>query len=122
MKYTVEAIEKIAATLRGMPKVETKKQEVSKSEGVKLLSKEIKAMQKRGYTMKMIADILTANELSISESVLKSYMQRSTATGEAKEAKKETTAKAKAGTGLDVKEVATATPTAKKSNMIEDVQ
>ncbi len=72
MKYTVETVGAIAEKLKALPKVETTKQEVSKSEAVRLLSKEIRAMQKKGYTFRMIAEILTSNELSITESVLKS--------------------------------------------------
>ena len=43
---------------------------------MKVLIKEIKSLQKRDYTLKMIAEILTAHELDISESVLKSYLKR----------------------------------------------
>lgn len=120
MKYTLEAIEKIAETLRAMPKVETKKQEVSKSEGVKMLSKEIKSLQKRGYTMKMIAEILTTNELTISESVLKSYMQRSAATGSDTAAKTKTPPKS-APKAPQAPQAPQALQT-NKSNLIEDVE
>ena len=75
-RYNLEAIEQIAAKLKALPKVEPKKKELNKSEAVKVLDKEIKSLQKRGYTLKMIAEILTMHELNISESVLKSYLKR----------------------------------------------
>lgn len=76
-KYTVDAIEKILSTLQQMPKVDNSKKEIGKTEAVGMLAKEIKNLQARGYTMKMIADILRANEFEIGENVLKSYIARS---------------------------------------------
>lgn len=76
VKYTLETVEQIALKLKALPKVEPKKKELNKSEAVKVLAKEIKSLQKRDYTLKMIAEILTTHELDISESVLKSYLKR----------------------------------------------
>ena len=45
MKYTKEQIEAIAESLRKLPTVEKKKEELSKFEAVKALSKEIAGMQ-----------------------------------------------------------------------------
>ena len=45
MKYTTEQLEAIASKLREMPPVEKKKQEHSKQEAVRILSKEIAALQ-----------------------------------------------------------------------------
>lgn len=55
MKYTTEQLEAIASKLREMPPVEKKKQEHSKQEAVRVLSKEIAALQKRGYTLDQIS-------------------------------------------------------------------
>ncbi len=76
MKYTTEQLEAIAKKLREMPPVEKKKQKHSKQEAVKLLSKEIAALQKRGYTLEQIAETLRGEGLSIATPTLKSYLQR----------------------------------------------
>lgn len=74
--YTLEQIEGIAAQLRDLPAVENKKREVSKQEAVKLLSKEIAALQKRGYTLEQISEALRGKGLDIATPTLKSYLQR----------------------------------------------
>ena len=76
MKYTTEQLEAIAAKLREMPLIEKKKQEHSNQEAVKLLSKEIALMQKRGYTLDQISETLRGEGLSIATPTLKSYLQR----------------------------------------------
>ena len=76
MKYTTEQLEAIATKLREMPPVEKKKQEHSKQEAVRLLSKEIAALQKRGYTLDQISETLRGEGLSIATPTLKSYLQR----------------------------------------------
>jgi lambda repressor-like predicted transcriptional regulator len=77
MKYTTEQLEAIAAKLRDMPPVEKKKQEHSKQEAVRILAKEIAALQKRGYTLDQISETLRGEGLSIATPTLKSYLQRS---------------------------------------------
>lgn len=76
MKYTTEQLEAIASKLREMPPVEKKKQEHSKQEAVRVLSKEIAALQKRGYTLDQISETLRGEGLSIATPTLKSYLQR----------------------------------------------
>lgn len=76
MKYTLEQIEGIAAKLREMPPVEKKKKAHSKQESVRLLSKEIAAMQKRGYTLDQISETLRGEGFTIATPTLKSYLQR----------------------------------------------
>ena len=76
MKYTNEQLEAIAAKLRDMPPIEKKKQEHSKQEAVRLLSKEITAMQKRGYTLDQISEALRGEGLAVATPTLKSYLQR----------------------------------------------
>jgi methionine synthase II (cobalamin-independent) len=76
MKYTKEQLENIAAKLRDMPPVEKKKQEHSKQEAVKVLAKEIAAMQKRGYTLDQISEALRGEGLAVATPTLKSYLQR----------------------------------------------
>jgi hypothetical protein len=76
MKYTTEQLEAIAAKLRDMPPVEKKKQEHSKQEAVRMISKEIASLQKRGYTLDQISETLRGEGLSIATPTLKSYLQR----------------------------------------------
>ena len=76
MKYTIEQIEAIATKLRDMPPIERKKQEHSRQEAVKLLSKEIASMQKRGYTLDQISEALRGEGLAVATPTLKSYLQR----------------------------------------------
>ena len=76
MKYTTEKIEAIAAKLRELPIIEKKKQEHSKQEVVKILSKEIALMQKRGYTLDQISEALRGEGLAVATPTLKSYLQR----------------------------------------------
>ena len=78
-RYTQEEVQRLAEKMRQMPKVDQKK-DLTKSEAVKLLIKDIQAMRTRGYTLKDIAELWTSNDFNISESVLKSYMRRSGAT------------------------------------------
>lgn len=76
MKYTTEQLDAIAAKLRDMPLVEKKKQEHSKQDAVRVLYKEIAALQKRGYTLDQISETLSGEGLSIATPTLKSYLQR----------------------------------------------
>lgn len=87
IKYTAEKLEIIANYLKAMPPVEKKMQEFSKQEAVKILTKEIAALQKRGYSLAQISDALKGQGLEIATPTLKSYLQR--AKPKAKTAKNE---------------------------------
>ena len=76
MKFTTDKIEALAEKLREMPHVDKSKQEHSKQEVVKILYKEITELQKRGYTLKQISEMLNGDGFSISTPTLKSYLQR----------------------------------------------
>jgi hypothetical protein len=75
-KYTMETIDNLITVLKALPKADKKRIEVGKTEAVGLMAKEIKSLQERGYSMKMIAEILRANRFEITENVLKSYITR----------------------------------------------
>ena len=75
IKYTTEQAQAIASKLREMPPVE-KKQYLSKQALVRLLAKEITALQRRGYTLEQISEALRGEDLSITTPTLKSYLQR----------------------------------------------
>jgi hypothetical protein len=76
MGYSNEKLGAIAAKLKTMPAIEKKKQEHSKQDAVKVLAKEIAALQKRGYTLDQIAETLRGEGLDITTPTLKSYLQR----------------------------------------------
>jgi len=76
MGYSNEKLEAIAAKLKTMPVIEKKKQEHSKQDAVKMLAKEIAALQKRGYTLDQIAETLRGEGMDITTPTLKSYLQR----------------------------------------------
>jgi hypothetical protein len=77
MGYKLEQVEAIAAKLRDLPAIEPPPKDLSKKEAVKILSKEIRALQKRGYTLEQIATSLKGEGLDISTYTLKSYMNNS---------------------------------------------
>jgi intein-encoded DNA endonuclease-like protein len=76
MGYTAAQVEEIAGKLRAMPVIEPPPKDLTKQEVVKMLAKEIKSLQKRGYTLAQIATSLKGEGLDISTPTLKSYLQR----------------------------------------------
>ena len=76
MPLTVETIEKIAAELKSLPPIENKQREVSKQEAVRLLAKEIGALQQRGYTLEQVATRLQSKGLDVNTATLKNYLRR----------------------------------------------
>lgn len=76
MSHTTEQLEAIALKLRAMPPIEKKKQQHNKQEAVKVLAREIAAMQKRGYTLDQISKVLRGEGLDVATPTLKSYLQR----------------------------------------------
>ena len=76
MGYTAAQVEEIAGKLRAMPVIEPPPKDLTKQEVVKMLAKEIKSLQKRGYTLEQIATSLKGEGLDISTPTLKSYLQR----------------------------------------------
>lgn len=77
MGYTVEKVEKVADKLRSLPPApENKKREVSKQEAVKILADEITSLQKRGYTIEQIAELMRGEGLDFATPSLRSYLQR----------------------------------------------
>ena len=89
MGYTVAQVNEIASKLRALPKIESPPKDLTKSDVVKMLAKEIKSLQKRGYTLEQISSSLKGEGLDISTPTLKSYMQKH----------KTPSVKAKAGSG-----------------------
>jgi len=77
MGITLDTIERLRISCSELPEVDKSKREVPKQEAVNLLKNEIKAMREKGYTLEMIAEHFTNNELPISGKTLKSYLNRS---------------------------------------------
>jgi hypothetical protein len=76
MKYTTEQIEAVRSKMKDLPPIEKKKQELGKSDVVKMLAKEIAVLRKRGYTFEQISEYLKGEGLDIGTPSLKSYLQR----------------------------------------------
>ena len=76
MPLTIEAVEKIATELKSLPPIENKQREVSKQEAVRLLAKEIGALQQRGYTLEQVSTLLQSKGLEVSTATLKNYLRR----------------------------------------------
>jgi hypothetical protein len=89
MGYTVKQVEEIASKLRALPAIEPPPKDLTKSDVVRMLAKEIKSLQKRGYSLEQIASSLKGEGLDISTPTLKSYMQKAKTAG----------VRAKAGSG-----------------------
>ena len=81
MGYTVAQVEEIAGKLRALPKIESPPKDLTKSDVVKMLAKEIKSLQKRGYSLEQISSSLKGEGLDISTPTLKSYMQKAKTPG-----------------------------------------
>lgn len=75
-RITVESVEKLAAKLRDLPALDPGKQTVTKQEAVKRLSKEIRELLQRGYTLEQIAEMMSKEGIAIALPSLRSYLQR----------------------------------------------
>ncbi len=73
---TIEAVEKISSMMKELPPVENKKRQVSQQETIKLLAKDIKAMQARGYTLEQVSEKLKEFGVLLATPTLRSYLKR----------------------------------------------
>lgn len=85
-RLTREQVDAIAAALHQLPEREAGARAVSKQETVKLLSKEIKALRQRGYSLRDIAEILSNQGVSFTPATLSNFLWRA---GRSKKAKHE---------------------------------
>jgi len=81
--YNADFVEKLKAKLNEAPEVK-KVRELTASEAVKEMAKEIHAMQKKGYTLAMILEMLKANDVNVSLATLKSSIAGTKAKKESK--------------------------------------
>ncbi len=75
-KYTTKHLEAIAAKLRSMPPVEEENRQHTDEEMIKILSKEIIALQRRGYTLDQVSKMLKVEGLDIWPVTLGPYLPR----------------------------------------------
>jgi alanyl-tRNA synthetase len=83
MRYTKEQVEKVKEKLKNLPPIEENK-DLSKQEAIKMLQKDILLLQKRGYSLEKIAEVLKQEGVEISTPTLKSYLQRGKQTSKKK--------------------------------------
>ncbi len=78
IRYTKDQIEKLKEEMRKAPKIEKKKltNDASKAEAIRLLSPEIRRMQKRGYTLTEIREFLGKHGMPVSKPTLATYLNR----------------------------------------------
>ena len=74
--YKADHLEAVAAKLRAMPQVEKKPKDHNKQDAIKILAREIKAMQTRGYSLDQIGETLRGEGIAVTTPTLKSYLQR----------------------------------------------
>jgi hypothetical protein len=75
-QYTKDKIAAVAAKLQRMPDFVKEKTEFSKKETILMLLKEIKDLQRRGYSIEQIASTLKGEGIDISTPTLRSYVQQ----------------------------------------------
>ncbi|ENH0768222.1 hypothetical protein ABVY06_004626 [Escherichia coli] len=73
---TVEQVEQISARLKELPAVENKKRPISKQEAIKLLARDIKSLQARGYSLEQVSEQLKQLGVSLATPTLRSYLKR----------------------------------------------
>ena len=76
MKFNVEKIQEVAKKLDAMPRIEKAPKELSKQETIKALAKNIESLQKRGYGLEQIGEILRAEGIEVANTTLKSYLMK----------------------------------------------
>ena len=76
MSFTKTQIDEFARRLKELPAVE-KPANIKKVEAIKTLKPEILAMQKKGYTLENISEVLTELGMEIKTTTLKAYLQKS---------------------------------------------
>ena len=82
MGLSRDQVEQLRSTLRAVPKAPTAGVDTTKQEAVKLLAREIEGLQRRGYSLEQIAEMLKGGGLIVSTPTLKSYLSRAKTTRE----------------------------------------
>jgi hypothetical protein len=82
MGLSRDQVEQLRSTLRAVPKAPAAGVDTTKQEAVKLLAREIEGLQRRGYSLEQIAEMLKGGGLDVSTPTLKSYLSRARTTRE----------------------------------------
>ena len=76
MGLSRDQVEQLRSTLKAVPKAPAAGVDTTKQEAVKLLAREIEGLQRRGYSLEQIAEMLKGGGLIVSTPTLKSYLSR----------------------------------------------
>jgi hypothetical protein len=82
MGLSRDQVEQLRSTLKAVPKAPATGVDTTKQEAVKLLAREIEGLQRRGYSLEQIAEMLKGGGLVVSTPTLKSYLSRAKTTRE----------------------------------------
>ncbi len=82
MGLSRDQVEQLRSTLKAVPKAPAESLDTTKQDAVKLLAREIEALQRRGYSLEQIAEMLKGGGLVVSTPTLKSYLSRAKTTRE----------------------------------------
>ena len=81
-KIRVADIERLRRTLENVP--ESRVEEVTTVEAVRMLTSEIHAMQAKGYGLRAIAELLSENSVIVTAATLKNYLSQAKMAGRKK--------------------------------------
>lgn len=73
VKHTLRQIRALKEKLAQLPPVEIEAQELTTLEALKMLRPEVTALQRKGYSLDMIAKVLEANGFTVTATTLKRY-------------------------------------------------
>jgi hypothetical protein len=96
MAISHEQIEKLRAMLKTAPEAPANSANTTKQEAVRLLAGEIRAHQRRGYSLEQVAEFLKGGGLDLTTPTLKNYLSRAKA---AQKLRQRAGERAKAGGG-----------------------
>src|ERR1022692_2803578 len=82
MGLSRDQVEQLRSTLKAVPKAPAASLDTTKQDAVKLLAREIEGLQRRGYSLEQIAEMLKGGGLVVSTPTLKSYLSRAKTTRE----------------------------------------
>ena len=82
MGLSRDQVEQLRSTLKAVPKAPAASLDTTKQDAVKLLAREIEGLQRRGYSLEQIAEMLKGGGLIVSTPTLKSYLSRAKTTRE----------------------------------------
>ena len=79
MAISRDQVEKLRALLRAAPQAPAGSVDTTKQQAVRLLAGEIQSLQRRGYTLEQVGEMLKGGGLVLTPPTLKSYLSRAKA-------------------------------------------